>query len=79
MPQQAQRILITLTITWKKSHDIDQILSNLRGTNPSNLNFCNLDFNSVVNKFTDFPEIMNGNMDIVSIAETKIDASFLSA
>ena len=79
MLQQAQRILITLTITWKKSHDIDQILSNLRGTNPSNLNLCNLDINSVVNKFTDFLEITNGNMDIVSIAETKIDASFPSA
>ena len=79
MPQQTRRILITLTITWKKSNDIDQVLSDLRSNNPSNLNFCYLNINSVRNKFTDFQEIINGNVDIISIAETKIDASFPSA
>ena len=63
----------------KKSHDIDVVLSDLRSTNPSNLSFCYLDINSVRNKFTDFQEIINGNVDVVSIAETKIDASFPSA
>ena len=66
----------------KKSHDIDQVLSDLRNTNPSNLNFCFLNINSVRNKFTDFLEIINGNngiMDVVSIVETKINASFPSA
>ena len=31
------------------------------------------------NKFTDLETITNGNVDIVSIAETKLVASFLSA
>ena len=63
----------------KKGHDSDQVLSNLRSTNPSNLNFCYLNINSVRNKFTDFQEIVNGNVNVVSIAETKIDRSFPSA
>ena len=63
----------------RKSHDIDQVLSDLRSTNLSNLNFCYLNINSVRNKFTDFQEMINGNVDVVSIAETKIDASFPSA
>ena len=53
----------------KKGHDSDQVLSNLR----SKL------FNSVRNKFTDFQEIVNGNVNVVSIAETKMDGSFPSA
>ena len=40
--------------TMKKGHDSDQVLSELRSTNPSNLNFCYLNVNSVKNKFTDF-------------------------
>ena len=55
------------------------MLSDLRRANPANLNFCYLNINSVRNKFTDFQEIINGNVDVVSIAETKIDASFPSA
>ena len=31
------------------------------------------------NKFSDLQEVFNGNVDIVSIAETKIDAFFPSA
>ena len=60
----------------KKGNAIDQVLSDLRRTNPANLNFCYLNINSVRNKFTDFQEIINGNVNVVSIAETKIDASF---
>ena len=55
------------------------MLSDLRSTNPSNLNFCYLNINSVKNKFTGFQEIINGNVDVVSIAETKTDVSFPSA
>ena len=60
----------------KKGNAIDQVLSDLRRINPANLNFCYLNINSVRNKFTDFQEIINGNVDVVSIAETEIDASF---
>ena len=50
----------------------------MRNDNPSNLNFCYLNINSVRNKFTDLQTIINGNVDIVSIAETKLDDSFPS-
>ena len=63
----------------KKGNATDQVLSDLRRTNLANLNFCNLNIKSVRNKFIDLQEIMNGNMDVVSIVETKIDASFPSA
>ena len=53
--------------------------SDLRSTDPSNLDFCYLNINSVRNKFTDFQEIINGNVDVVSTAEIKMEASFPSA
>ena len=62
----------------KKGNAIDQVLSDLRRTNPANLNFCYLNINSVRNKFTDFQEIINRNKDVISLVETKIDASFPS-
>ena len=55
------------------------MLRDLRSNNPSNLNFCYLNINSVRNKFTDLQEIINGNVDVISIAEAKTDASFPSA
>ena len=51
----------------------------MRNDKPSNLNFCYLNINSVRNKFTDLQTIINRNVDIVLIAETKLDASFSSA
>ena len=51
----------------------------MRNDNPSNLNFCYLNIHSVRNKFTDLQTIINKNADLVSIAETKLDASFPSA
>ena len=38
-----------------------------------------LNITSLRNKFTDSQTIINGNVDIVSIAETKLDATFPSA
>ena len=58
---------------------LDQVLSDLRRTNPANLNFCYLNINSVRSNFNDFQKMINGNVDVVSIAETRIDASFPSA
>ena len=55
----------------KKGHVVDRVLSDLWSTNPSNLNFCFLNINSVRNKFTD--EVRNENVNVVSIA----DAQFL--
>ena len=58
------------------SNDIDQILFDLKSNNPSNLNFAYLNINSVRNKFENFKEIINGNVYIFTIAETKLDRSF---
>ena len=63
----------------RDDNDVSQILNTLRNGNPSNINFCYLNVNSVRNKFSDLQDVINRNVDIVLIAETKIDASFSSA
>ena len=63
----------------RDENDISQILNTLRNNNPSNINCCYLNINSVRNKFSDLQEVINGNVDIASIMETKIGASFPSA
>ena len=60
-------------------NDISQILYTLRNENPSNIIFCYLNINSVRKKFSDLQEVINGNVNIVSITETKTDASLPSA
>ena len=70
--------LILLTLICLKIKT-DQVLKVLRNDNLSNLNFCYLNINSARNKFTDLQTIISGNVDIVSIAETRLDASFPSA
>ena len=51
----------------------------LRCKNPSKLNFAYLNINSVRNKFENLIEIINENVDIFTIAETKLDSSFHTA
>ena len=58
------------------TEDIDQILFDLRCKNPSNLNFAYLNINSIRNKFENLISIINGNVDVFMIAETKLDGSF---
>ena len=60
-------------------NDISQILYTLRNENPSNIIFCYLNINSVRKKISDLHEVINGNVNIVSITETKTDASLPSA
>ena len=56
--------------------DIDQILFDLKANNPSNLNFAYLNINSVRTNFENFKEIINENVDIFTIAKTKLNGSF---
>ena len=58
------------------SKDTDQILLDFKSSNPSKLNFAYLNINLVRNKFGNFKEIINGNVDFSTIAETKLDRSF---
>ena len=53
-----------------------QDLKNLHIDNPANPIFGYLNINSIRNKFNDLEELIKGNIDVVMIAETKIDASF---
>ena len=62
-----------------ENNETDQVLKVLMTDNPSKLNFCYLNINSVRNKFTELQTIINGNVDTVSTAETKLDAIFSSA
>ena len=60
-------------------NDISQILYTLRNENSCNIIFCYLNINSVRKKISDLQEVINGNVNIVSITETKTDASLPSA
>ena len=64
-----------------KSYNIDQVLNYLRRNNLFNINFPFLNINSVKslirNKFTDFLEKINGNVDVAPIAETKLETFLL--
>ena len=60
------------------SKDIDQILFELKCKNPSN-NFDYLNIKSVRKKFEYLIGIINENVDIFTIAETKLDGSFPAA
>ena len=54
-------------------------LMELRLNNPNNLTFSYININSVRNKFDSLQEIVMGKVDILVVAETKIDASFPTA
>ena len=61
------------------SQDFSRELKNLRIENPANPTFTYLNVNSIRNKFKDLQELIKGNLDVVMIAETKINASFTTA
>ena len=54
-------------------------LSNLRSKNPKNIIFSYININSIRNKFENLCDIVGNNVDILSIAETKLDSSFPNA
>ena len=49
---------------------------NLRSKNEGNIIFSYLNINSIRNKFENLCELVAGNVDILCIAETKLDPSF---
>ena len=61
------------------SQDFSRELKILRIENPANPTFTYLNVNSIRNKFNDLQELIKGNLDVVMIAETKINASFTMA
>ena len=53
-------------------------LRDLKNTYPENLIFSYLNINSVCNKFKSLEVFLNGSVDVLTIAETKLDSSFPS-
>ena len=54
-------------------------LGNLRSKNPKNIIFSYININSIRNKFENLCDILGNNVDVLSIAETKLDSSFPNA
>ena len=54
-------------------------LGNLRSKNPKNIIFSYININSIRNKFENLCDMVGKNVDILSIAETKLDSLFPNA
>ena len=54
-------------------------LNNLRSKNPKNIIFSYISINSIRNKFENLCDIVGNNVDVISIAEAKLDSSFPNA
>ena len=51
-------------------------LGNLRSKNTKNIIFSYININSISNKFENLCDIVGNNVDVLSIAETKLDSLF---
>jgi len=51
-------------------------IRDLKCKNPNNITCCYLNINSIRNKFNNLADMIDGCIDIVCIAETKLDSSF---
>ena len=54
-------------------------LGNLRSKNHKNIIFSYININSIRNKFENLCDLVGNNVDVLSIAETKLDSSFPNA
>ena len=54
-------------------------LGHLRSKNPKNIISLNININSIRNKFVNLCDIVGNNLDVLSIAERKLDSLFPSA
>ena len=65
-----------LTLVKEYEEDINVTLKLLRHSLLNNVIFSYLNINSIRNKFGDLDKIIYENIDILYIAETKLDGSF---
>ena len=68
-----------LPLVNKCEEDINVTLKRLRHSHLNNVAFSYLNINSVMNKLGDLEKIVDGNIDILCIAETKLNKSFPSS
>ena len=54
-------------------------LGKLRSKNPKSIIFSYININSIRNKFENLCDMVGNNVDVLSIAETKLDSSFPNA
>ena len=69
------RLLIDASVT-RIREEINVTLKRLRHSHLNNVIFSYLNINSSRNKFGDLDKVVDGNIDILCIAETKLDESF---
>ena len=65
-----------LPLVNKYEKDINVTLKCLRHSHLNNVVFSYLNMNSIMNKLGDLEKIVDGNIDILCIAETKLNKSF---
>ena len=65
-----------LPLVKEYEEDIKVTLKRLRHSHLNNVIFSYLNINSIRNKFGDLDKIVDGNIDILCIAETKLDNIF---
>ena len=64
------------TTSQKREENINVTLKRLRHSHLTNVIFSYLNINSIRNKFGDLDKIVDGNINILCIAETKLDEYF---
>ena len=67
-----------VNLDFDKSPDFDDVFNNLKDIRLNNIDriiIANLNINSISNKFEQLKYIINGNVDILVVTETKIDDS----
>ena len=64
------------TTSQEYEENINVTLKQLRHSHLNYVIFSYLNINSIRNKFGDLDKIVDGNIDILCIAETKLDESF---
>ena len=68
--------LIDASTTSQKKEDINVTLKRLRHSHLNNVTFSYLNIVSIRNKLNELDKIADGNINILCIAETKLDKSF---
>ena len=64
------------TETYSSEGDAFQKIKALRIANPKKIIISYININSIRNKFHDFVSLLQGSVDVLVIAETKLDSSF---
>ena len=76
LPQSHTNKSDTIKTHFSDHSSIDCVLRELKNKKLSNVNFSYFNINSVRNNFENLREIIDGNVDALSVGETRTDSSF---